>query len=236
MLLPPRLISSPTPCPCPFRPFDSEHVNLKSAMPDVWSRLSARLVELSATVYQTAYAEPNTTCIATPVADAMYRGFMGPQCFKHIPPTPPAPPTPPSPPASPTFAIAKGDSCLVPQEAKEMVSVVLEACDETSAGWETVPSVDNWVRWSKGAFYIKLNETDDLKGGVERACVRGEVYINNNDDPPRAGCDVCQGFSFTPSGTLASSACSNQCLVANSSHPVAHIGSCSSEDAVWTRK
>ena len=53
----------------------TEHVNLKDSLPDVWTQMLSKLNAHGKTVYQTDYAEPNTTeCFTGAQAAAYYVG------------------------------------------------------------------------------------------------------------------------------------------------------------------
>lgn len=105
----------------------TEHVNLKDSLPDVWTQMLSKLNAHGKTVYQTDYAEPNTTeCFTGAQAAAYYVGhntclpnspsynpsgsncdasqprlYLGPMCFNKLPPIPNVPPAPPPAPPAP---------------------------------------------------------------------------------------------------------------------------------------
>ena len=92
----------------------TEHINLKAAMPALWSSMLARLLAQGKTVYQTDYAEPGTESCFTGAQAARYyvghqtcieggpgyhpslptcnsstpRKYLGPMCFHQIPAIP----------------------------------------------------------------------------------------------------------------------------------------------------
>ena len=104
----------------------TEHVNLKHSMPEMWKTMLAKLLAAGETLYQTAYSEPGADkCITGEQAAKYYVGhnkciyghpgyqpslpapacdeaiprlYLGPMCFKTLPPgIPPTPaPLPPS--------------------------------------------------------------------------------------------------------------------------------------------
>ena len=98
----------------------TEHANLKDTLPDVYTAMLRKLLAHGRTVFQTDYKEPGTdqcftgtqaasyyvghnTCIkggpgykpSLPSCDATRKQlYLGPMCFKHLPPVPPPPPPP----------------------------------------------------------------------------------------------------------------------------------------------
>ena len=198
----------------------TEHVNLKEAMPQVWKAMLAKLLAAGKTLYQTAYAEPGADkCITGQQAAEYYVGhnkciyghpgyqpslpapacdekvlrpYLGPMCFKTlppgIPPTPSPPPPPPAPhtpiltlcaPGTPHCGIGHDSKCLV-TSGQMKAPLTLGVCHESSAGWRANPSVSNWVEWAdaheQAMGFIKLNETGGHE--VKALCTRGEVYLN----------------------------------------------------------
>lgn len=65
----------------------AESVDLRLQEPQVFANMSAALAAVGKTVYQTAYAEPNTpACMSYAQGKTYYRGFIGPLCFEKLPP------------------------------------------------------------------------------------------------------------------------------------------------------
>lgn len=213
----------------------TEHTNLKSSLPDVWTQLNSRLSVLGATVYQTAYTD-TPTCISNTQANTLYRGFTGPQCFKTLPPVPPVPPPPPSPKPQPAFALFAAGNCLVPTSLVQFSAVKLEPCSANAVAWVEDPAT-GWLMWNHGHLFLKVNESGASKS-LPVACLRGEVSVNAVDAPPSPNCATCQGFVWVGSmtGHLTSTACPNRCLSANMSRLFGTLGSCGGANAQWTRK
>jgi len=92
----------------------TEHINLKASRPDVWKTMVSKISTAAQTLYQTAYAEPGADkCLTGAQAAALYVGhnrciqggpgyqpslpscnestprlYLGPMCFKELPPLP----------------------------------------------------------------------------------------------------------------------------------------------------
>lgn len=86
----------------------SEHVDLRTELPEVYASMRSRLAELVKTEYLGGYIQPGISCIDAHQAKAFYRGYRGPQCFED----PPDVPTTTPPPVA-AFHLAAGDDlCL----------------------------------------------------------------------------------------------------------------------------
>jgi len=221
----------------------TEHADL-AALPaygGLLARMRARLAARLATGYQTAYAEPNTTCIPDTEAHRYYNGFLGPPCFKG---TPPAMPTPPPSPAPKMSAFSQGGRCLAAAEhahSLQKTAPALVSCASPAqlAQWSTEGTDAGTLLVNVGAapgtpFFLKLNETGG--GSQSQLCARGSVYLNND-----AGQGArAQGFAVASNGgstpqtrVLESTFCEGLCLAASATG--VSLEDCASETAVqWT--
>ena len=205
-------------------------------MPQVYKAMLAKLLAAGKTLYQTDYAEPGADkCITGEQASRYYVGhnkciyghpgyqpslpapacdekiprlYLGPMCFKTLPPIPGPPPTPaPSPTltlCAPGTACAagKGHKCLV-TSGEEKSPLTLGVCTPSKAGWRANPSEYGWVEWAdsggRALGFIKLNETTRGRDGLKALCDRGEVYLNPVEGQGHG--PTVQGFSMHNSTT-----------------------------------
>ena len=209
----------------------TEHVNLKHSMPEMWKTMLAKLLAAGKTLYQTAYSEPGADkCITGEQAAKYYVGhnkciyghpgyqpslpapacdetiprlYLGPMCFKTLPPG--IPPTPaPSPvltlcaPGTTKCAEGQDQKCLV-TSGRMKAPLTLGACHVSKKGWRANGAMSGWVEWvdARGPEgFIKLNET--AGHGLQAMCNRGYVYLNV--EGPAHG-PTSQGFSIHNSTT-----------------------------------
>lgn len=220
---------------------ETEQNDLRTVQPSVFSMMERELAAMGETVYQTDYAEPNTTeCITNEQAEQLYGGFIGPMCFKKSP-FPPTPPPPPPRRFSLSRQHASGRQCLQPAPGLG-AHIMAGPCSGGTADavWaaEYGPTPEQgWVAHESGngtLSYIKLDEHTDANTTTKADfCRRGRVYLNADAGNPNQA--THQGFVFSVSnGTIGSTYCDSplyRCLVVPESGDAAHGGSCDDADA-----
>lgn len=222
---------------CLFNILDdpNESKDLREAEPEAYANMTMALAKIGATVYQTAYAEPNTTqCLSYAQGKKYYHGFIGPLCFAQSP-IPPAPPPKP-------FLLQSGDLCL----GTRNTSIVAKQCSSDPAAdkvWFTTPS-DSLEDEPGSGWLFTVTEQEDRYVKIDEHtapnvtkkadfCRRGRVYLN----PDAGHVATAQGFTVnTTSASLQSTYCDSElyrCLVVPTNGTAAHGGSCDDPQARW---
>ena len=170
-----------------------------------------------------------------PNINGLEKAFLGPMCFKKVPPLPPPPPPPP-----PGFrlTLSGGSSCLSSQgelkapitlssqctgnDANKYWHFVTPTTAEAADAAETSTAVSHsWLAWQRSGaqapVFVKVNETSGI--GTRTPCKSGYVY--SNPDEPATGA-ASQGFAEHVVGLddgtgaeviqLVSSLCPGMCL------------------------
>ena len=146
--------------------------------------------------------------------------YLGPMCFKTLPPVPPVPPPPPPPQMMAIAPAGAADGGCLVTNGQRFAPVVLGACADGRHWLNSASGGSMWVAWAGAGAggpsvpaYLKVDQQAVKR--LPSACQRGEIFVNPDQGPP--GSTTAQGFAVervngTAQVQLVSSACSGLCL------------------------